>query len=121
MPKQIFVKKWIAWDSALENADIGMMGGYVKKGMRWPDYERLLQREHKRYFEALRKEIIKKEIKITGDQHQRLPDGAPLFNDGTVGRFSYRAWGDLMAAIWSTEENKDYEFMDFYQQKHPES
>jgi hypothetical protein len=31
-----------------------------------------------------------------------------------VATFSYRGWGDIMAAIWSEEENKDYNYMDFY-------
>ena len=39
----------------------------------------------------------------------------PVFDDGTVGSFSFRAWGDLMAAIWNTEENTNkYSYMDFY-------
>ncbi len=37
-----------------------------------------------------------------------------MFNDGTAGMFSFRAWGDLMAAIWAEHENRDYGYMDFY-------
>ena len=38
----------------------------------------------------------------------------PLFSDGKVATFSFRGWGDLMAAIWSEAEDKDYGYMDFY-------
>ncbi len=65
-----------------------------------------------KYIEALRKKIIADNIKCAGDIHQDKM--VPLFNDNTVGLFSWRAWGDLMAAIWSEEENKDYCYLQFY-------
>jgi hypothetical protein len=45
---------------------------------------------------------------------QREVEGVPVFEDETISTFSYRAWGDLLSAIWSEEENKDYNYMAFY-------
>jgi hypothetical protein len=39
----------------------------------------------------------------------------PVFDDGTVGGFSFRAWGDLLAAVWNTAEGTTkYSYMSFY-------
>lgn len=108
------VIKWISYDEAEQKiSSIDRMGGFFGNGMRWSDYianssVALL------HLDALRAEIIAKDIRITGQGHQYADNGVPVFEDGTVGLFSYRAWGDLMAAIWSTEENKDYNYMEFY-------
>jgi hypothetical protein len=50
---------------------------------------------------------------MTGQEHQ-YNSGVPVFSDGKVATYTYRGWGDLMAAIWATEEDKDYHYMDFY-------
>jgi len=65
------------------------------------------------YAEAFRKEILSIGLWVGGDWHQHQ-GGVPLFSDGTVGSWSYRAWGDIMAAIWSEYYDKDYNYMDFY-------
>lgn len=98
-----------------ENPNIGGLGGFFKLGMRWTDYLERCAPEIYVQLEMLRTAIIKQHIKCTGREHQSdIEPFVPLFEDGTVATFSYRAWGDLMAAIWSTEENKDYCYMDFY-------
>lgn len=111
---------WVDYEDAGENyVDnlIGGLGGFFnweKKGMRWKDYiEEYPDEKDKIYIEALRKEIVKNNLKFTGHVHQNGL-GVPLFEDNTVALYSYRAWGDLMAAIWSEEENKDYCYMEFY-------
>ena len=48
------------------------------------------------------------------EQHQNGAVAVPLWSNGKVDTYSFRSWGDLMAAVWSTEENKDYGYMDFY-------
>lgn len=53
-------------------------------------------------------------IREGGDWHQSDACGCPVFSDGTTALFSYRAWGDIMAAIWSEHDGKDYGYMDFY-------
>lgn len=113
--KKITVVEWIDYDEAVEKykESIGGMGGFFKDGMRGQkDYFDNIGISVRDYYDALRKEIIAKKIKCGGDRHQQ--DMTPLFSDGTYASFSYRAWGDLMAAIWSEEENKDYGYMDFY-------
>lgn len=116
------VKKWISYELAsqeieigeLKVNDIGGIGGWFTEGLRWNDYISKFKKRQKPYIEALRKEIIDNNIKFAGSEHQDRKDGVPVFSDKTAALYSYRAWGDLMAAIWSTEENKDYSYIDFY-------
>lgn len=93
---------------------IGGMGGWFERGMRWKDYIESIVDGKKAYAEALRDSILQNNIRYTGSDHQNQDDGVPLFSDGTIGAFSFRAWGDLMAAIWSTEDGMDYSYMDYY-------
>lgn len=116
------VKKWVSYELAsqeieigeLKVNDIGGLGGWFEKGHRWNDYITKFKKRQRPYIESLRKEIINNNIKFAGSEHQERKDGVPVFSDGTVALYSYRAWGDLMAAIWSTEENRDYSYIDFY-------
>ena len=78
------------------------------------DYLQECGEDEIQYVEAIRESVLEKNIRYTGDEHQEEPDGVPLFEDVTVALFSYRGWGDLMAAIWSEKEDKDYSYMDFY-------
>jgi hypothetical protein len=36
-----------------------------------------------------------------------------LFSDDTIGRLGPKEWGDLLAAIWSEYDNKDYSYAGF--------
>ena len=51
---------------------------------------------------------------FSGQDHQTSLTGVPVFSDGTCLRASMRAWGQIMAAIFSAVEEKDYSYMDFY-------
>ena len=63
----------------------------------------------------LRESIIKNQIGWTGKSMQDFGyETVPLWSNGKVDTYSWRAWGDLMAAVWSSEDNKDYSYMDFY-------
>jgi hypothetical protein len=65
------------------------------------------------YLEALRLSILHLGLTEGGFWHQR-DCGVPLFSDDTVGFFSMRAWGDLMAAIWNSElATKSFSYVDF--------
>jgi hypothetical protein len=109
------VVDWINYDEIGERAEaIGGMGGFFSDGMRWKDYIEIWIDEVKPYAEAIRESVLQRGSLMTGDQHQYSANGVPLFDDGKVGSFSCRAWGDLMAAIWSEAENKDYNYMAFY-------
>jgi hypothetical protein len=90
---------------------VGGLGGFFKDGMRWQDYA---ARNPGPHYEALRLAIVERGLKRGGDWHQNSDDGCPVFSDGTSGTFTYRAWGDLLAAVWSEHEGRDYSYMDFY-------
>ena len=113
------IKQWIPYDKSKDykEAPCGGMGGwfnFTESGQRWADYLEIWEPASVPYIEAIRASILKDKRKITGEYHQYGPDGVPVFEDNTVATFSYRAWGDLMAAIWSEAEDTDYSYMDFY-------
>lgn len=112
------VIEWIAYEDVGDRLDsIGGMGGWFnwkEKGKRWKDYIAYKSEEERPYAEAIRESVLELKIRAGGDWHQHSDGGVPLFEDNTVGTFSYRAWGDIMAAIWSEAEDKDYTYMDFY-------
>ncbi len=66
------------------------------------------------YHDALRRAVLARKLRRGGDWHQSAKDGVPVFDDGAVGTFTFRAWGSLMAAIWSAEDGRVYDYMDFY-------
>ena len=112
-------KKWISNDEAnnYRNCPIGGLGGFFnwkEKGMRWKDYLDIWHPEVHPYLEAIRESVLNNKIRYTGQYHQNGSNGVPLFEDNSVALFSFRGWGDLMAAIWGEEEDKDYSYMDFY-------
>lgn len=78
---------------------------------RWADYLDNWEESWHPHLEALRRAIVRGGIRNGGNWHQDF--GTPLFSDGTIGAFSMRAWGDLMAAVWSEEEGCDYTYCDF--------
>ncbi len=106
------VVEWTNYDDEREDS-FGSLGGFFEDGMRWKDYIAGLNKEGKVLAEALRQEIVAKEIRRGGFWHQCQSgndDGVPVFSDNTVARFSMRAWGDLLAAVWAEEEDKDYNY-----------
>lgn len=126
---ELFVEKWISYQESegMPESPTPIFGGFfgfnaiasngetgIKEGERWKDYINSFVDDSRPYLEALRKSVLDKKRKYTGEEHQNAKDGVPLFSDGTVCTMSWRAWGDLMAAIWSEEEGKDYCYMDFY-------
>jgi hypothetical protein len=108
------VTKWISYEIASDLVtSLGGLGGWAN-GHKWPDYLATLNPKTIPYAEAIRTSILKLDIKQGGDWHQYSDCGCPVFNDGTTATFSYRAWADLMACIWNTEEDESYSYMDFY-------
>jgi len=101
---------WFGIDMEKKDAE----GRWGKAHHRWNDYIEAIKPETREYAEAIRESVLANNIKTTGAEHQNDADGVPLFEDGTVGEFSMRAWGDIMAAVWSEAENKDYTYLDFY-------
>ena len=108
------VVNWISLEQAKgHDESIGGLGGWVD-GETWRVYLDCIKDEHKEYYEALREAIVARKLRYTGYEHQNATDGVPLFSDNTIGSFSFRAWGDLMAAIYNTEEDANYSYIDFY-------
>ena len=107
----------VRWTSVDECRDapcpFGGWGGWfgAKGAQLWADYVGVLDPTAVPYAEALRAEILRLNIKRGGDWHQI--HGVPVFSDGTAAVFSMRAWGDFMAAVWSTPE-LPLKYMDFY-------
>lgn len=130
----ITVEKWVKFEDVPKDAkDIGSpLGGWFNAGFKvnpsvkdgieetekkhtLGDYQdEIANSKFEVYFEALRKEILAKGIKLGGYFHQSNTEaGVPVFSDGKVATYSLRAWGDLMAAIWSEKEGKNYSYIDF--------
>lgn len=98
-----------------EEIGVGGMGGFFQNGMRWENYIDRFNDEGKMIVEAIREAIVANNIRCTGETHQHSDyNSVPLFENNKVATYSYRGWGDLMAAIWSTEEDENYNYMDFY-------
>ncbi len=116
----IVVTEWInSWDVDKKKykKSVGGMGGWFnfhEEGKRWKDYLEEMKEKYHPYLEAIRMAVLRTGNRATGDDHQHALGCVPLFSDKTVGQFSFRGWGDLMAAIWSENEDKDYNYMDFY-------
>ena len=108
--------KWIDYEDASPKADHGLggLGGFFKNGMRWKDYLDIFKDKAHPDLEILRASIIKNNIKCNGSEHQNGFNAVPVWEDGSCDTYTFRSWGDLMAAVWSTEENEDYSYMDFY-------
>lgn len=68
--------------------------------------------EGRKYAWALRNEIVAKKIRRGGFWHQEQ-EGVPVFIDGRYATYSMRAWGDLMAAIWSEVDQEAHSYVKF--------
>ena len=113
------VEKWVDWDDAptSDGLQLEWMGGwfnFTEKGQRWQDYLDTFGPELWVYLEAVREDIIAHHRRFSGDAHQHQGEGVPVFTDGKCLCLSFRAWGDLMAAIWSEQDQTDYSYMKFY-------
>ena len=81
---------------------------------RWADYIATWDASVHPYLEALKADVLASDRFICGNEHQDADDGVPLFEDGTVASLSFRAWGDLMAAIATEKDGKNHNYMEFY-------
>lgn len=111
------VAAWISWraaEMAHDAVDIGAWGGFETKSGTWEEHLSRLEPRLVPYHEALRRAVLARGLRRGGDWHQSAPDGVPVFDDGAVGTFTFRAWGDALAAIWGPEDGRVYGYMDFY-------
>jgi hypothetical protein len=115
------VERWISYEKASDGMPESLLGGpggffngfASGGGMRWKDYLDGGE-EWREYAEALRAEVLRLGLRKDGAWHQGDDEGVPVFDDGTVALFSFRAWGDFLAAVWSEHDGLDYNYMDFY-------
>ncbi len=109
------IKRWISYSGGSDHeVSIGGWGGWFEDGMRWADFLDEFEDDAHPYFEAMRKSVLAKKIREGGFWHQSSDaKGMPLFEDDTVGSFTLRAWGDVMAAIWAEADDQDYNYVSF--------
>ncbi len=113
------VVAWISYrkaETAHDQVDIGDWGGGAShtKSRTWQEHLSRTEPRLRPYHDALRHAVLARGLRRGGDWHQHGPDGVPVFDDGAIGTFSFRAWGALMAAIWGAENGRIYSYMDFY-------
>ena len=113
--KTLTVKWSNAADEKIDPAKIfSWIGGRIE-GDGWETYLKGIKPYVHPYLEVLRQSVIENGLRITGRKHDQEDGCTPVFSDGAWVSVSWRAWGDLMAAIWNTEENTDkYTYVDFY-------
>ena len=107
---------WIPYSSAEAHAypDVGGRGGFIEKGNGWSDYIASVKENAAPYYEALRAAVLTVGLRRGGDWHQSRQNGVPVFDDGAIATFSFRAWGDLMVAIWADRDGRCYGYLDDY-------
>lgn len=125
---QIAVVRWISpGESEGKEVAFGGLGGWFNSGPTWnasghcwQDYLASWKEVVRPYCEALRREVVRLNLRRGGDWHQQAEEGTPLFSDGKIASFSMRAWGDLLAAIWTATDGRPYNYMDFYMDREEE-
>lgn len=111
----IRVERWTSYEEADKlKESIGGLGGWFKEQHTWEDMLDAVGLQAAPYAIALRDAIIKIGIIEGGDWHQEDDKGCPVFSDGSAATFSYRAWGDFLAAAWQWHTKKPHHYMDFY-------
>lgn len=93
---------------------LGGLGGWFQNGHTWQDYENQFTDEGKVLVRELRDKIISHGIACTGEQMDSGARCIPLWDDNTVTGYSWRAWGDLMAAVHNFIDGKPHNYMEFY-------
>lgn len=100
---------------------VGGLGGWFGRsghtwGVRhtWGDYIASINKSDIPYVEAIKNDLLHSGRTFSGRHHEYGDDGIPVFNDGTVGMFSARGWGDLMAAIQTVRDGGIHTYMEFY-------
>ena len=116
--REVEVIAWVDEDDprAKGEASCWGFGGWVE-GEGWPAFIDDIREPHQAHYEALRRSIVRNRIWEEAYWHQGQDGEAhiPVFSDGTVGSFTLRSWGDLLAAVWNTALGRsDLGYMSFY-------
>ena len=86
---------------------------YPSKNLDGPEVREIVQ--------LIGDEVVKHGYSFSGQDHQTALTGVPVFSDGTCLRASMRAWGQIMAAIYSAVDDTDLSYMDFYVDSYKET
>lgn len=109
------VTHWISRHAADKKVEsVGGVGGWFDHGDTWQSYLDTWDESVHPYLEAIKIDVMASGRFVTGQQHQDADDGVPLFSDGTVAGFSWRAMGDLMAAIATVKDGQTHNYMEWY-------
>ena len=93
----------------------------------WTDFEceypsrNIEGQEVREIVQLIGDEVVKYGYCFSGQDHQTSLTGVPVFSDGTCLRASMRAWGQIMAAIYSAVEGVELSYMDFYMDSYKET
>lgn len=109
------ILKWISYEEAKsKQVSVGGLGGWFGKGDTWETYLATWGIETASYIVAIKDSVLRARGIVYGNEHQDDEQGVPLFEDDTVGSFTFRAWSDLMAAIATINDGPVHVYMDFY-------
>ena len=92
------IADWITYDEAQGKEELGGSGGWFgvsetgwNAGHRWNNYLEAYKEVVRLLLEELRRSIIEHHIRCTGYQHQNGYNAVPLWNNGKVATYSFRA------------------------------
>lgn len=108
--------KFIRRDEVGEREDNGLggLGGWFGEEHSWQDYEEQYNEVGRPLIIELRDKLISHGISCTGQQMQEYAKCIPVWEDGTVTLYSWRGWGDLMAAVANFQDGQPHCYMEFY-------
>ena len=110
----VTVERWISYDEAETRVCIPWNGGWSSDFKTWNAYIDSFPADERPYLLAIKDDVVRNRLRLFGHEHQEGASGVPLFSDGKVLTLTQRSWGDLMAAIWSSEDKTKYNYMMFY-------
>jgi hypothetical protein len=107
---------WQSYDSTadLPGFNLSDLGAGNQIAPNWAAYLVDYAVEWHPHLDAIRQSIIENKVWAGGDWHQYSAHGVPVLSDGHFLGCSYRGWGGLLAAIWTSELEKHFTYMDFY-------
>ena len=86
----------------------------------WTDFDcsyptpKVTGEEFSEMLQLIREEIYEHGYIFAGQDHQNSATGVPVFSNGTCFRASWRAWGSIMAQMYTDSEGNALSYMDFY-------
>lgn len=100
---------WFGYKQAKDRAE---GEGLTHNGDRWKNYLAAMSPSIHVYLELWRSAVIARGLRHGGFWAQH-GDSVAVYSDGRYTDPGMRCWGDMMAAVWSEHENKNYGYADF--------